>query len=137
MVILWTVFGAINFSQNIYDLCMCLELEGLHVKKRRGRKAKSLLQHRGTVLKGITSPSATSIVSTSNAMMGGAGQGVICSTQPATDHQQPLSTMDKKQRRSMLLMKAKADKARKRAEVSDMPCGIKCISGNNIVYILQ
>lgn len=76
----------------------------------------SMLQRRGTVLKGVTSPNAASIVmSTSNTIVGGADQGVICSAQ-STNHQ-PTPTMDKKQRRNMLLMKAKADKARKRAEV--------------------
>ena len=129
-------FGAITHNY-CTSMCLCLELEGFHIKKRRGRKAKSLLQHRGTVLKGITSPSATSTASTSNAIVGGAGQGVICSTQSTANHQQPLSSMDKKQRRSMLLMKAKADKARKRAEVSEKSCGMKCISGSNIVYIFQ
>lgn len=88
---------------------------GLHAKKRRGRKskAKSILQRRGTVLKSVTSPNAASIVmSMSNVIVGGADQGVIQSA----NHQ--LATgMDKKQRRNMLLMKAKADKARKRAEV--------------------
>lgn len=75
----------------------------------------SILQRRGTVLKGITSPNAASIVmSTSNVIVGGADQGVICS---AANHQPVTSGMDKKQRRNMLLMKAKADKARKRAEV--------------------
>ena len=85
----------------------------------------SILQRRGSVLKGVTSPTATSVVmATSNVMVGGADQGVICSTQ-STNQQQPTG-MDKKQRRNMLLMKAKADKARKRAEV----CNV-CVCKNN------
>ena len=58
---------------------MCV-VEGLHIKKRRGRKSKaiSMLQRRGTVLKGVMSPSATSFVmSNSNVIVGGADQSVI------------------------------------------------------------
>ena len=67
---------------------MCV-IEGFHIKKRRGRKSKamSMLQHCGTILKGVTSPSVTSFVmSNSNAIVGGADQGVIRSTQ-STNHQ--------------------------------------------------
>ena len=82
----------------------------------------AMLQRRGTVLKGVTSPSAASVVmSTSNVIVGGTDQGVICSTQ-STNNNQPVPSMDKKQRRNMLLMKARADKAKKRAEVCDV-CG--------------
>ena len=100
---------------------MCV-VEGFHIKKRRGRKSKamSMLKCRGTVLKGVTSPSATSFVmSNNNVIVGGADKGVICSTQ-STNNQQATTSMDKKQRRNMLLMKAKADKARKRAEVCNV-----------------
>ena len=69
----------------IYMLVMCV-IEGLHIKKRRGRKAMSMLQHCVTSF----------IVSSSNVIVGGADQGVICSTQ-STNNQQATTSMDKKQ----------------------------------------
>ena len=95
-----------------------------------------MLQHRGTILKGVTSPSATSFVmSNSNVIVGGADQGVICFTQ-STNHQQATTSMDKKQRYNMLLMKAKADKARKCAEVCNVFLWITKINNNNSQCIL-
>ena len=120
MLLIHTKYG--GFLYKIYCMFVMCVVEGLHIKKRRGRKSKamSMLQRRGTVLKGVTSPSATSFVmSNSNVIVGGADKGVICSTQ-STDNQQATTSMDKKQRRNMLLMKAKADKARKRAEVCNV-----------------
>ena len=117
MLLIHSKYG--GFLHNMFVMCV---VEGLHIKKRRGRKSKamSMLQRRGTVLKSVTSPSATSFVmSNSNVIVDGADQGVICSTQ-STNHQQVTTSVDKKQRRNMLLMKAKADKARKRAEVCNV-----------------
>ena len=58
----------------------------------------SMLQRCGTVLKGVTSRSATSFVmSNNNVIVGGADQGVICSTRSTNHQQQATTSVDKKQ----------------------------------------
>jgi len=92
---------------------------GLKVTRKRGRKSKalSILTQRSTVLKDSLSADVAASMATGNAAVGGTEQSVICDT--PTQH----SNVEKKHRRNMLLMKAQADRAKKRAEVSEIQDG--------------
>jgi len=100
----------------VYYLVLAQSCIGLKVKRRRGRKSKALssLSQRSTVLKDSLSADVAAAMAVGSTAMGETEQNVICDTPTGSQH----SNVDKKHRRNMLLMKAQADKAKKRAEVS-------------------
>ena len=100
----------ISASYSCYMNCI-----GLKVKRRRGRKSKAMstLPQRSTVLKDSLSADTAAVMVTSG-VAGSGEHSVICDTPTGSQH----SIVDKKQRRNMLLMKAQADRAKKRAEVN-------------------
>ena len=73
----------------------------------------SILPQRSTVLKDSLSADVAAVMASGGVAMGGAEQSIICDTPTGSQH----SNVEKKQRRNMLLMKAQADRAKKRAEV--------------------
>jgi len=73
----------------------------------------STLPQRSTVLKDSLSADTAAVMVTSG-VAGSGEHSVICDTPTGSQH----SIVDKKQCRNMLLMKAQADRAKKRAEVN-------------------